>query len=116
MPPACCGCAPSNGCRTSWGCPVSPPETPPHDQECAALLAACDDALAAGSPAAPPADAVPADLRPRLQRGLAGLRLLEKFWPRQPAETPDHDAGPAAAAPPRELGRFRIVRELGRGG
>jgi WD40 repeat protein len=86
---------------------VSPGETPAREEECAALLAACDEALAAGAAAPPDA---PAELRPRLQRGLAGLRLLEQFWPRRPA-------GPAPAdAAPSELGRFRIVRELGRGG
>src|SRR5262249_49761796 len=87
---------------------VMTPETPPPlEEQCAALLAACDDALAAGA-AADPAD-VPAAVRARLQRGLVGLRLLEQFWPRRPAPAPADGA-------PAELGRFRIVRELGRGG
>jgi WD40 repeat protein/serine/threonine protein kinase len=86
---------------------MTPEPTPPLEEQCAALLAACDDALAVGA-ATDPADA-PDAVRPRLQRGLACLRLLEQFWPRRPAEAP-------ADGPPAELDRFRIVRELGRGG
>src|SRR5262245_20048052 len=86
----------------------------PHDEQAAAWLAAYDQALAAGTP---PADAsAPPELRTRLERDAALLPRLEEFWPRH--TVPESRTGPpaAAAALPAELGRFRIVRELGRGG
>jgi WD40 repeat protein/serine/threonine protein kinase len=99
----------------------------------AAWLAACDAALASG--VAPPA-LNDADLSPegvaRLERGLAGLRLLDQLrLPRtSPLEeratssppgtidpTAPHNSSSSAAHPPwKSLGRFRLRRELGRGG
>jgi WD40 repeat protein len=97
-------------------------ETP--DDELADALAAYDDALAEGQPPAAdagapgkPDPATPDTLR-EYQRVLA---LLRRVWPRGrcSAETP-HDiaenAAPGAALLLSELGRFRVVRELGRGG
>jgi hypothetical protein len=93
-------------------------ETP--DDELADALAAYDDALVAGLSPAADADApgeaghaTPDTLR-EYQRMLA---LLKRVWPRgrASAETPHDIAENAAPAPP-ELGRFRVVRELGRGG
>src|SRR5262245_42479663 len=79
--------------------------TPTH--ELSALLAACDEALAAG--ATPPQlnDAAPAELRPVLQRGLAALHLLNRLRPGRDQAAP--------TAPPARLGRFVIQRELGSG-
>src|SRR5262249_36176825 len=91
----------------------------------ASLLAACDDALAVGIPAA---DACPfsiaPEVRPRLDRDLACLQWLQQLRPRRTLAlrlSLNHDStGPAAGAPPRaplaRLGRFEIHRELGRGG
>src|SRR5262249_55281139 len=79
----------------------------PQDEQCAAWLAACDDAIAAGTlPNLEPVADSP-EVQQRLQRGQGCLRLLNQAWPRQP--------NPAAARP-WTVGRFQIVRELGRGG
>src|SRR5262249_40372471 len=90
---------------------------------------ACDEALAAGTPfpVANLAD-TPPELRPRLERGLECLQLLEEVWPRRKRagegeegeETVEnHDRAPIHAAdPPNSLtawGRPPIRRELGRG-
>src|SRR5262249_30601945 len=91
---------------------MSADEVTPLDEQCAAWLADFEEALAAGSPTQPE-PAVAPELRRRLQRGQALLRLLNQAWPRLPP--PDPGADPAAAGP-RDIGRFRVVRELGRGG
>src|SRR5215831_4621021 len=80
------------------------------------LLAACDEALAAGAPL--PEEAIPAELRPRLEREVAWCRRVRRLWS-------GGDPGAASTAPsaPRtapvasltSLGRFEIRRELGRG-
>src|SRR5262245_47210302 len=84
----------------------SSPERDPLSQ----ALAAYDGALAAGqSPTRETGDT-------ELDGLLECLDLLEQAWPRQ--DTPISGAntnGPADALPAR-LGRFRILRELGRGG
>ena len=61
------------------------------DESFASLLAACDEALVAGTP---PPDATgpsaPPELQPRLARGLACLQVLEGLWPRhKPAARSD---------------------------
>jgi serine/threonine protein kinase len=83
------------------------------DDPFADLLAAYDEALAAGKtpiPAATPS----AGLDPsRVARAQACLRRLARKWPGPPpASPPTADNGTG----PRRLGRFRIVRELGSGG
>jgi hypothetical protein len=66
----------------------------PAEEQFTELLAACDEALAAGGTPFDPADAAaPPELRPRLSRGLACLRLLQKLRPgRAPAAGPCDDA------------------------
>jgi WD40 repeat protein len=89
---------------------------PSPDERLSAWLEACDAALASGDAPPPPDQAgVAPDLRPRAERGLAGLQLLHRWLPRTLPGLPD--------SPPRgpdlpwvSLGRFRLVRELGRGG
>jgi WD40 repeat protein/serine/threonine protein kinase len=109
--------------RTAW------------EEHLGAWLAACDDALAAGtSPEALcPAD-LPPELRLRLKGDLAFLQRLRldlhpDAAPRAP-DTPDPgptldlrpttpdvpDSGPTPQPAARGLGRFQIRRELGRGG
>jgi WD40 repeat protein/serine/threonine protein kinase len=73
------------------------------------LLAAWDEALAAGAQATAPAT-VPAEVRSRLQQGLAGLKLLRAVL------SPSTAARRSGDEPPwRQLDRFLIRRELGRG-
>src|SRR5262245_19057147 len=101
------------------GVVVSEDEVPTPEDQRAAWLAAYDRALAGEdrTVAAPGPDAPP-DLRPRLERDAAFLRLLEAVWPRHtPVEPP---SGPpddgATGGLPTHVGHFEIVRELGRGG
>jgi tetratricopeptide (TPR) repeat protein len=81
------------------------------DEYCAVLLAACDDALVAGEPSSILQRAeVSPELRRRLQRAMASVRLLrQSFQQRQSV------ASTGAPLPWTALGRFEIRRELGRG-
>src|SRR5436309_2960186 len=88
---------------------MSRDEATPRDEEFAALLAACDDALAAG--AAPPR-AAPAELRPRLDEALECLYLLNRLRPDPPADAPP-GPGPDAGEPGE---RYTPVRLHGVGG
>jgi WD40 repeat protein len=99
----------------------------------AAWLLAYDEALAAGRPAED-LPAVRPEVAPDARAAEDCLRLLEKVWPRRPVSPssagtlPLSDADPEAApncAPltplppvgtPGRLGRFQLLRELGRGG
>src|SRR5437588_772489 len=88
---------------------MSRDEATPREEAFAALLAACDDALAAGAAPAPDA---PADLRPRLEDDLECLRLLDRLRPGPPAGAP-----PAPGPEPGETGeRYTPVRLHGVGG
>jgi hypothetical protein len=117
-------------------------ESMPADERCAALLADCHEALLAGETDSPLTGAdIPPELRQRLERDMACLRLLEQAWPQRPvagpADTPSSprvECGtdlksvlPAQCGTdlksvlpvnqlPTAIGRFRIRRELGRGG
>src|SRR5262245_22862377 len=88
---------------------MSRDEATPRDEEFAALLAAYDDALAAG--AAPARDA-PAELRPRLDNDLECLYLLDRLRPPPPPEVPPAP-GPDAAEPGE---RYTPIRLHGVGG
>jgi serine/threonine protein kinase/tetratricopeptide (TPR) repeat protein len=83
----------------------------PVDEYCASLLAACDDALLAGeqSRILQSSDISP-ELRRRLERALASVRIMRQAFQRRPAE-----AGARDPLPWTTLGRFQIRRELGRG-
>jgi WD40 repeat protein len=88
----------------------------------AALLAAYDDALAHGRSPGLDESALQAlalagsDLR----EDLACLELLDRRWPRRQTSAPDASALPPALAvglqTTEQLGRFRVLCELGRGG
>jgi WD40 repeat protein len=90
---------------------VNTDDATPQDERLSDLLAACDEALAAGNP---PGDAAYEGLTPEgrthLEHGLAGMRLLRQVLsrPRVPATSSD--------GVPSGLGRFQVRRELGRGG
>jgi serine/threonine protein kinase len=75
------------------------------DPEFAALLASYDEALAEGR--VPCSETVPE----RVRQAQRCLDLLERVWPRATGVI-----SPNVPAPPLELGRFSILRELGRGG
>jgi tetratricopeptide (TPR) repeat protein/tRNA A-37 threonylcarbamoyl transferase component Bud32 len=81
------------------------------DEYCAVLLAACDDALVAGEPSSILESAeVPPELRRRLERAMASVRLLRQSFQRRESVTSTN-----APLPWTTLGRFEIRRELGRG-
>src|SRR5262249_58983107 len=95
------------------------------DEQFAQLLAAYDESLATGR-AAESADehAIPRELWPRFRDSRAALELLEAAWPRSlpvtqctPLEGLDLGAQPSLAqAMPAQIGSYRVLRELGRGG
>jgi serine/threonine-protein kinase len=83
------------------------------EDDLASLLVACDEALASGTEPACPAD-TPAEMHDLWQRGLAGMRLLRRNLT---AARPDAVSPEATTREPlHRLGRFELVRELGRGG
>jgi WD40 repeat protein len=84
------------------------------EDQFAALVAACDEALATGSALTEATPDVPPELRARLERGVACMRLLRQALPHD-SVTP---ALPAVepATPLTHLGRFELKRVLGRGG
>lgn len=84
------------------------------------LLARYDEALAAGEPeSAGSLPRVQPELRERLLRAERCLARLERAWPRGRC-APDGASRAALSFDPAtgsgQLGRFRLVRELGRGG
>jgi serine/threonine protein kinase len=88
----------------------------PEDHE-AALLAAYEEALAAGLPTLLDEEALAAlgpEAAARLSDDLATLKLLKGRWPRGRVASP----APISPVPgvPAQVGRFRIMCELGRGG
>jgi WD40 repeat protein len=98
---------------------MSPDDHTPEEQ-LADELAAYDDALAAGLGPASASSRIDSPTPDPLREHRRVLALLERVWPRNESstETPT-DIGRAATVtvmPPPELGRFRVVRELGRGG
>ena len=104
---------------------MSPPKPTPGDEEFSRLLAACDEALAAGE-AAPTVRqlAAPPELSPRLERACACLLRLERARLRSEfalasGNTPlpsDCVTAEVKPLPVKALGRFEVRRELGRGG
>src|SRR5437763_15854730 len=93
-----------------------PEDADAQDELFDSWLAVCDEILAAGaSPSLPDDHLLPPQLRGRLERSLAGLRLLHRWKPRRPSPAAVEPAAPAGL-PWTTLGRFRLRRELGRGG
>jgi WD40 repeat protein/Tfp pilus assembly protein PilF/tRNA A-37 threonylcarbamoyl transferase component Bud32 len=98
------------------------------EEECAALLAVCDDLLARGEdPALPAADHLAPEEIGRLLRGVACLRRLERLWPRHPARPAPPACCPLCGSEFREpfsptaggsaaIPGYEILEELGRGG
>jgi hypothetical protein len=86
----------------------------PVEEQFASLVAACDEALAAGSALAEVNSDVPPELRQRLERRVACMKLLRQALPLQ-HPTPPIPAEGAAFPTLTRLGRFEVRRELGRG-
>src|SRR6185436_15502839 len=64
--------------------------------------ALADSGLRAAIPAVPPSP----ELEPRLEQARTCLQLLERVWPRARSD---------ATAFPRQIGRFRVLQQLGCG-
>jgi WD40 repeat protein len=89
------------------------------DEQFASKLAACDEELASGVPGSRNSvENTAPELQPRLDRALACLRLLGQIWPAPPRapSSPNRLQERSSPEPLRNLGRFEIRRELGRGG
>jgi hypothetical protein len=116
---ACLGLGP--GTREKGDSPLFRSD-PNQEEQISELLAACDDALAAGKSEAAVYDKeAPPELRASLEKEVAWCRLVRRLLPEtqslgssspNPASLPETPA----ALPLTHLGRFRILRELGRGG
>src|SRR5262245_9012729 len=117
-------------------------DDPESDEEFTSLLAACDEAVAAGERPTPPGELETSpEQRARLERGLACIVRLQRLRPPRDqtasaqedfraallASPTTHDLRAGSVAEPAEvgfvlseslgrLGRFEIRRELGRGG
>jgi tetratricopeptide (TPR) repeat protein len=99
---------------------MSPDDDGPLEAPFAELLAACDEIVATGSSPSIAAGSIAPELRERLERDVSCLRYIERAWPRRAAEP--LAAGGAAVSvsdltelPWANVGRFRLVRELGAG-
>jgi WD40 repeat protein len=99
---------------------VNADQSQPQEDEELLLLAACDEAMVAGNSAETVlTPQTPADLRSRLERDVAWCQLLRRLLPTSGKDTWRSSRSPSASrvAPLlKTLGRFRIHRELGRGG
>jgi WD40 repeat protein/tRNA A-37 threonylcarbamoyl transferase component Bud32 len=93
---------------------MSRDEATPQEEQLAALLAAFDDALAAGVP--PPGHGAPAEMRSRLEEDLECLHLLDQLRPDPPLR-PAAPAGGVGHPDATESGeRYTLVRPHAAGG
>jgi eukaryotic-like serine/threonine-protein kinase len=88
---------------------MTPDEAEPLDDPFTSLLAAYEEALLKGKP--PPAAAGDAELRPRLQRALACVQVLQQMWP-----TPPPDQPPATERSSSVDGRYTLASLHATGG
>jgi hypothetical protein len=102
---------------------MDPDETQFLEEQFPLLLAAADEALASGEPSSFVAAAFPEELRARLEREVLLCRMIRELLPgiaspSAPASTltaPPSNGEAAASDLPTHVGRFQILRELGRG-
>ena len=103
---------------------MNPDNAAAHDEEFLDRLVAYDEALTAGGPPPPPDATTPPELAERLRRAQACVLRLRRDRRQADPPAPPH-ASPFlsaeglafdAAGGLTRLGRFEIVRELGRGG
>src|SRR5262249_49756905 len=102
---------------------MTPSELPIPEDDYAALLAAADEALVTSSELSfHSAEPLSPDVRRELERDLACIELLRRALPQQvdpgqdTLDQPQPPADSGAELPWKYLGRFQILRELGRGG
>ena len=97
-----------------------------RDDEFLSSLSEYHESLSGGISGAPPLEAEEVDdpqLSARLKRAHDCLRLLHQAWPAEKTDGFDHSSPPPrrplldspSDVPPECVGRFKIVRELGRG-
>jgi hypothetical protein len=94
--------------------------TPPPEDPLVPLLVAYDEALAAGEV---PETPVPPEVAARFRAARNVLSRLEQVWPRSspdaltvPQGGPAPPRAPLAPEQVKQVGRFQVLRELGRGG
>src|SRR5262245_50845342 len=106
-----CGPARWNVCNSKWDPAMIPANPDEREDSFIELLAAADEALAAGE--TPRFSDGDPDLRDRLERGMACMRIL-----RERRSTLKSALAPLEHLPDSlgRIGRFEIKRELGRGG
>jgi eukaryotic-like serine/threonine-protein kinase len=105
------------------------PDEPPTllEEECAALLAVCDDLLAQGDePVVPDDSNLSSEVKGRLLRGLDCLRRLEQIWPRGSSHSLERAGSASEGNAPvanasgtfgtSDVPGYEILGELGRGG
>ena len=100
---------------------MKPEDATSPDDTFTELLAKYAEALAKGTPCTSiDESAVPEELRPRLQRAIAGLKLLQRLQPGSTLSASSKVSreyrAPSSVLPWSQLGRFQIRKELGRGG
>ena len=86
----------------------------PSDGDFESLLAEGEAALAAGN--APELSSVPAEIQPRLEQCLGWVRYLRDRGQERRGSSNEQPSGAPPQSRPAQIGRFEIVRELGRGG
>jgi WD40 repeat protein len=103
--------------------PPAPNDPSPLEERFADLLAARDEALAAGSADPGAGEEPPPELRGRLERGTAWVKVLRRaLSPERPAASTVRSGGGRGSQPatlggdvPASLGRFEVLRPLGQG-
>src|SRR5262245_45339795 len=95
---------------------MSRDEATPQEEQLAALLAAFDDALAAG--ASPPGNGAPAEMQPRLEEDLECLHLLHQLRPSSERGADETSSAPHSTlrAPRSEEERYTLIRPHAAGG
>src|SRR5262245_15528169 len=102
---------------------MTPEESRLEEEKWLSMAAALDEVLAKGEiPSDLPTELASGAISPDLNRGLACMHLLRRVWPAGHSATNRIRPGePASEQRPvlsvhKQIGRFEIVRELGRGG
>ena len=107
------------GVEKAW---MNPDQAEFVEEQFALLLAAADEAMAAGEPSGVLEAAVPEELRPRLEREVHLCRMIRELLPKAAAAAAasthtelERSGESSPAVLPFQVGRFQVHRELGRG-